>query len=63
MSGVELAEAVRGLRPGIKILFTSGFAENHRVGGGFRNTDVLLSKPYRRNELAGVLRRLLDRET
>jgi CheY-like chemotaxis protein len=61
MTGRELAEEARRMRPGIKVLFTSGYTQNSfaRQGGcdeGFR----LLSKPYRRDDLARVLREVLD---
>jgi PAS domain S-box-containing protein len=61
MTGRQLAEEARRMRPGIKVLFTSGYTQNlfaHQGGGdeGFR----LLSKPYRRDELARILREVLD---
>jgi PAS domain S-box-containing protein len=61
MSGAQLAEAARRLRPGLKVLFTSGYAEGSlqaRGGGdaGFK----LLSKPYRKQALAEKLREVLD---
>jgi signal transduction histidine kinase len=56
MSGFELAEAARHLRPDLKVLFTSGYA------AGLREHDecTLLSKPYNRHELARALRSSLD---
>jgi PAS domain S-box-containing protein len=61
MTGVELARHATELRPGLKILFTSGFAENalqgdeDRLGG--RN---FLSKPYRKQDLARRIREVLS---
>jgi PAS domain S-box-containing protein len=56
MTGYELAEAAREVRPDLKILFTSGFAEasphNGRVG-------LLLSKPYRLIDLRRMIRAAL----
>ncbi|MFZ0694682.1 MAG: ATP-binding protein, partial [Alphaproteobacteria bacterium] len=53
MSGVELARRALELRPGIKLLFATGYAEETASGGpapaagGHR-----LSKPYRKDNLA-----------
>jgi two-component system, cell cycle sensor histidine kinase and response regulator CckA len=55
MSGDQLAEEASRLRPGLKILFTSGFAEASMQTGS-RPRDLgghkLLSKPYRKIDLA-----------
>ncbi|MES1200459.1 MAG: PAS domain S-box protein [Pseudomonadota bacterium] len=58
MSGYELAAAARELRPGLKVLFTSGFAEASQ--NGHTRTDGLLSKPYRMKELSAALQRALE---
>ncbi|MFZ5790002.1 MAG: PAS domain S-box protein [Pseudomonadota bacterium] len=53
MTGADLAREAQSLRPGLKVLLTSGFAEASVQGGlpsgGKRN---LLSKPYRKRDLA-----------
>ena len=59
MLGDELAKEARALRPEIKVLFTSGYAEPGLPGrdlaeGGW------LKKPYTARELATRLRELLD---
>ena len=62
MSGRDLAREAAMLRPGLRVLFTSGF-----LGGSLqdanriRSGDLLLSKPYRKRELALKLREVLDR--
>ena len=56
MSGFELAEAARHLRPDLKVLFTSGYA----IGLGEQDECHLLHKPYDRHELAHALRSSLD---
>jgi DNA-binding response OmpR family regulator len=57
-----LAERAAKLRPGLKILFTSGYTENAIVHHGRLDPGVeLLSKPYGREELAAKVRRVLDR--
>jgi PAS domain S-box-containing protein len=61
LDGRELAEAAAKLRPGVKVLFTSGYAENAIVHDGRLDPGVeLLSKPYRRRELAAKVRQILD---
>ena len=62
MSGPQLAAAAVQLRPGIKVLYTSGYTENAVLHGGRLDPGVtLLSKPYRRHELAEKLRAALGR--
>lgn len=61
MSGRELARAAMALRPSLKVLYTSGYTENAIVHQGRLDPGVhLLSKPYRRDELAHRVRRVLD---
>ncbi len=62
ISGRVLAERAAELRPGLKILFTSGYTENAIVHHGRLDPGVeLLSKPYGREQLAAKVRRILDR--
>jgi signal transduction histidine kinase/CheY-like chemotaxis protein len=60
MFGTELAKEAACLRPGLKILLTSGYAE-HPVDatGGCDNKVRILHKPYRRHDLAAMLRSAL----
>jgi CheY-like chemotaxis protein len=61
MNGKELATSARARRPGLKVLFTSGFTgEPTSKGTELEDCDVLLSKPYRRDDLAKALRDMLD---
>jgi len=63
MSGRELGDAARRLRPNLKILYTSGYSEDAIVHQGRLDPGVkLLSKPYRRLELAQKLREVLDQK-
>ncbi|MEY9199467.1 CheY-like chemotaxis protein [Sinorhizobium fredii] len=57
MNGDELAQHVRALRPDVKMLFTSGYAEPGAAG---RAAGSWLQKPYTARELALRLRALLD---
>lgn len=60
MSGRELVEAARQVLPGLKVLYTSGYAENVIVHHGRLDPGVLLlSKPYRRADLARKVREAL----
>jgi CheY-like chemotaxis protein len=61
MNGAELAVAIRKMHPGLPILLTSGYP----AGVLNRTRDMpgdieILPKPYRHEELARRLRRLLD---
>jgi PAS domain S-box-containing protein len=61
MDGTQLAETATTLRPGLKVLLTSGFARAS-IQDGAANAYLknLLSKPYRKAELAERLRAMLD---
>jgi nitrogen-specific signal transduction histidine kinase/CheY-like chemotaxis protein len=63
LNGDELATMARRLRPGLNVLYTSGYTEMWPADlggeeGGFR----LISKPYTKAELAVQLRAVLDGE-
>ncbi len=61
MFGTELAREAAGLRPGLKILLTSGHAEHPVNATDGRGRAVhILSKPYRRLDLASMLRSVLN---
>ncbi len=61
IDGRQLADAVRTRYPEMKVLFTSGYAESAIVHHGRLDNGVqLLSKPYRRQELAAKLREVLQ---
>jgi PAS domain S-box-containing protein len=61
LDGRALAAEARQLLPGLKILFTSGFtaaAASAAIEDGFGSN--LLSKPYRKSDLARRIRTMLD---
>ena len=63
MTGTNLAELARGLRAGLRVLYTSGYTENAIVHHGRVDPGVnLLHKPYRRPELAVKIRAALSEE-
>jgi PAS domain S-box-containing protein len=51
MTGAELARALKALRPGIRVLIVSGYAED----GGIDADLPRLTKPFRQAELAAAL--------
>ncbi len=60
MNGRQLAERVAKMRPGISILYMSGYTENAIVHHGRLDPGVnLLSKPFRRYDLAVKLRAVI----
>ncbi len=59
--GYALARRVRERWPEVKILLTSGFPQTKLGNGhGWSDDFTLLSKPYRRRDLADALRQALD---
>ncbi len=63
MFGPELAKEATRLRPRLKILLTSGYTEHPvEASDGLGHEVRILNKPYRRHELAAVLRSALEAE-
>jgi CheY-like chemotaxis protein len=63
INGWELAERARQIRPGLKVLLTSGYAlETLAERGRLPRGAVILNKPYRKAELAKRLREALSAE-
>jgi len=60
MTGDELAREARKMRPDIKVLFTSGYAEPSIAGRELSQDESWLKKPYTARELALRLREILD---
>jgi CheY-like chemotaxis protein len=62
MDGRMLANEAERRRPGIKVLYTTGYTRNAIVHNGRLDAGVdLLSKPFTYEALAAKVRRLLDR--
>jgi PAS domain S-box-containing protein len=61
--GPALAQKAREARPGLSVLFTTGYAEKGVLasGDGVAASDVI-AKPYRNEELAQRIRQVIDRE-
>ncbi len=63
MNGRELADAARLIRKELKVLYTSGYTESAIVHQGRLDPNVeLLHKPYRRQQMAMKVRKVLDNE-
>jgi len=61
LNGRQLADIVTARRPGLNVLYTTGYTENAVVHNGKLDAGVrLLTKPYRRAELARHIRQALD---
>ncbi len=64
MNGRQLADEATKLQPGLPVLFTSGYTESAILrDGALPEGTTLLSKPYRRADLASKIRELLDSAT
>jgi CheY-like chemotaxis protein len=63
MNGRVLSEEAKRLAPGIRVLFTTGYARNAIVHHGLLDSGVmLLPKPFTIERLARMCRRVLDGE-
>ena len=61
MSGIELVQEARRDDPALKVLYTTGFTEAAaNTSTGFTGSDLLISKPYRKSDLAFRLREALE---
>jgi PAS domain S-box-containing protein len=60
MNGRQLADAISRIRPALKVLFTSGYTENAIIHHGRLDEGVLLlAKPYRKSDMAIMIRKAL----
>ena len=59
LSGVDVAKEAQRLRAGIKILLTSGYTAEALAQQGANSDFPVFSKPYRQQELADEIRRVL----
>jgi hypothetical protein len=62
MNGRQVADAALAMRPGLKVLFITGYAENAVVGNGHLQPGMaVVTKPFVVAELAGRVRDMIDR--
>jgi len=60
MNGRQLADAARERRPGLKVLFITGYAENAVIGNGQLDPGMhVLTKPFAMEALAGRIKELI----
>jgi CheY-like chemotaxis protein len=60
MNGRQLADEAEKIRPGIKVLYTSGYTDDTIMRQGRLDEGVLLlQKPYRKGQLAQMIRKAL----
>ena len=60
MNGRQLADAARQLRPGLRVLFITGYAENAAVGNGHLEPGMhVLTKPFSMERLASRVKTLI----
>ncbi|WP_461357411.1 ATP-binding protein [Bradyrhizobium sp. USDA 4454] len=60
MNGRQVADAVTARLPSVRVLFTSGYTEDAIIHHGRLDPDVtLLPKPYRKADLARMIRQVL----
>ena len=60
MNGRQLADEVQKIKPGSKVLYTSGYTEDAIIHHGRLDSGVLLlAKPYRKSEMAVMIRTAL----
>jgi CheY-like chemotaxis protein len=61
MYGQELARQVRGLLPGLKVLYMSGYSEDLVAArGAFEEGSSYIAKPFRPDDLLRAVRAALD---
>jgi PAS domain S-box-containing protein len=61
MNGRQVADAARSLRPGLKVLFITGYAETAVLGAGGLDPGMeILTKPFALDVLTQRIRRLVD---
>ncbi|SDH28314.1 hybrid sensor histidine kinase/response regulator [Pseudomonas abietaniphila] len=61
MNGRQLADAARSLRPGLKVLFVTGYAENAALGNGQLEPGMhVLTKPFSIPSLSERVKGLLE---
>ncbi|MGK2934308.1 MAG: response regulator [Gemmatimonadaceae bacterium] len=61
MSGPEFSDVLSEHRPGLAVVYMSGYAEKVSEGFPEDDTPVLLAKPFAREELVSTIRGVLDR--
>jgi DNA-binding response OmpR family regulator len=60
MNGRQVADAAREHRPGLKVLFITGYAENAAMANGFLAPGMeMITKPFAVDALAARIREMI----
>jgi DNA-binding response OmpR family regulator len=61
LNGRQVADAARIRRPGLKVLFVTGYADTAAVGNGRLDHGMeVMTKPFEINALAAKVRAMID---
>ena len=61
LNGRQIADAARALRPDLKVLFITGYAENAVVGGEDLDPGMqVMTKPFGMDALAARIRTMIE---
>jgi CheY-like chemotaxis protein len=61
LNGRQIADAGRTLRPGLKVLFMTGYAENAAMAAGFLEPGMqMITKPFAMEALASRIKDIID---
>lgn len=62
LNGKEFVKKVKKIKPDIRVIYVSGYTDNHIVHDGMLETGVnFIQKPYSIETLSGKIRQVLDR--
>ena len=61
LNGRQLADQARERRPGLKVLFITGYAENATLANGFLEPGMeMITKPFAVETLASRIRTMIE---
>jgi CheY-like chemotaxis protein len=60
LNGRQLADAARALRPGLKVLFMTGYAESAAAHGFLEPGLEIITKPFALDTLAARIRKIIE---
>lgn len=64
LNGRQMTDAARVLRPDLKVLFMTGYAENAALASGFLEPGMsMITKPFAMDILAGRIREIIEGES
>jgi two-component system cell cycle sensor histidine kinase/response regulator CckA len=63
-NGRDLAERAVAWKPGLKVIYMSGYTDDVLISAGMRGPDVLFQrKPFQLDSLPALIREVLDTHT